>query len=109
MYSPGKALVVYEMRRHVCDCGQNPAFFLTCARSTHLSDSTVTCDNTLDVDISDHLFRISLDHLPRTLSDCVAGAAIVTVRVYPISEGSIFGEGARFGEWNASLEGKRSV
>jgi len=92
MYSPGKALVVYEMRRHVCDRGQKTALVLYCALSTHLSDSTVTCHHTLELGISHRSCHVSFANPPRTFRDCVACAAIVTVRVYPINGGFIVGD-----------------
>lgn len=49
MYSPGKALVVYEIRRHVCECVSPMAPFpeLRSDLNVHLSDSSITSDDAL--------------------------------------------------------------
>jgi hypothetical protein len=77
MYSPGKAFVVYEMRRHVCVVSFQGN--TTAKVASHLANGTVTCDNAL--------FKVSFledkslmnPAVERTLRDWVAGAAMVCV------------------------------
>lgn len=51
MYSPGKALVVYEMSRHVCQQSTIVQTSIQDREITDLADSTITGHDTLLSDI----------------------------------------------------------
>jgi hypothetical protein len=73
IYSPGKAFVVYDIRRHVCRLCQHTTFPLRALKKQDLANSTIARHNTL---CSQSLSSRSRLRVKQTLRDCVAGAAI---------------------------------
>jgi hypothetical protein len=77
IYSPGKALVVYDIRRHVySSSAESHAAVL---RMVNLSNCTVTSYHALFICYQSQSYLHLASRIAHTFSDCVAGAAIVCV------------------------------